>query len=107
MTVTELSKLPEIHTLHLADGTRNISGIYCCDLLSWAMSRAPENCAWITVMSNLNTLAVASLCDVSAVILADGAAADPSLIQKAQEQEINLFRTDLPIYPSARLIDPA
>ena len=36
------------------------------------MSKAPENGAWVTVMGNKNTLAVASLADVSCIILAEG-----------------------------------
>ena len=44
---------------------REIEKVFCCDLLSIAMGRAPTGCAWVTVMANLNTLAVASLADVS------------------------------------------
>ena len=47
-----------------------ISKIFCCDLLSIAMSRASAGCAWVTVMGNMNTLAVASLSDAACVILA-------------------------------------
>ena len=42
------------------DVEREVTGTYCCDLLSIAMSRAPEGCAWVTVMGNINTLAVAA-----------------------------------------------
>ena len=31
------------------------------DLLSLAMARAPADCAWVTVMGNMNTVAVATL----------------------------------------------
>ncbi len=39
--------------------SREISTVFCCDLLSIAMGRAPAGCAWVTVMGNMNTLAVA------------------------------------------------
>lgn len=77
---------------------RNIEKPFCCDLLSIAMGRAPKNSAWITVMGNVNTLAVASLADVACIILAEGANLDDGAIQKAKEQNITVFASDLPIF---------
>ncbi|MBR6607174.1 MAG: hypothetical protein IKK98_00700, partial [Oscillospiraceae bacterium] len=37
--------------------------VFCCDLLSFVMGRAPADCAWITVMGNVNSIAVAVLAD--------------------------------------------
>ena len=54
----------------VGDSSRTISKIFCCDLLSIAMSKAPAESAWVTVMGNKNTIAVASLTDVSCIILA-------------------------------------
>ena len=36
-----------------------VTSVECCDLLSVAMGNLPSGCAWVTVMSNINTLAVA------------------------------------------------
>ena len=58
------------------DLERDITVPFCCDLLSIAMGQAPSGSAWVTVMSNLNTLAVASLADVACVILAENAQTD-------------------------------
>ena len=58
------------------DVEREVTGTYCCDLLSIAMSRAPEGCAWVTVMGNINTLAVAALTDAACIILAEGVTLD-------------------------------
>ncbi len=55
---------------------REITTPFCCDLLSIAMGRAPSGCAWVTVMGNMNTLAVAALTDAACVILAEGAVLD-------------------------------
>lgn len=46
------------------DPERTISGFYACDLLSWVISHAKEGDLWVTVMNNINILAVASLVDV-------------------------------------------
>lgn len=74
---------------------------YCCDLLSIAMGRAPEHCAWVTVMANMNTLAVASLTGASCVILAEGMRLDEASHKKAQEQGITVFQTRLPVFEAA------
>ena len=83
------------------DVEREVTGTYCCDLLSIAMSRAPEGCAWVTVMGNMNTLAVATLTEAACVILAEGAALDAVAAKKAVEQEITVLSTDLPIFEAA------
>ena len=43
------------------DEEKEITGCYCGDLLSWVMSRAKEGDAWLTVMGNVNAVAVAVL----------------------------------------------
>lgn len=80
-----------------------ISECYCCDLLSIAMGNAPSDCIWITVMNNINTLAVASLAECACIVLACGVAADEAFIAKAKEQNITVFSTELPVFPAALL----
>lgn len=77
---------------------KEIEKPFCCDLLSIAMGRAPKNSAWITVMGNVNTLAVASLADVACIILAEGANLDEGALKKAKEQNITVFTSEDPIF---------
>ncbi len=81
-----------------------IENIYCCDLLSIAMSKMPEKAAWVTVMSNLNTLAVASLTDTACVILAEAVTVDENMMAKATAQGITVLWTKLPIYEATQII---
>lgn len=78
-----------------------ITRVFCCDLLSVAMGKAPSGCAWVTVIGNRNTLAVASLADVSCIVLAEGASFTEDDMQCAKEQEIAVFSTDLPVFEAA------
>lgn len=80
---------------------REITVPFCCDLLSIAMGKAPAGCAWVTVMGNMNTLAVASLADAACIIMAEGAALDEVAMKKAKEQEITVLGTELPIFDAA------
>ena len=102
MTVTELADRSGFEAVNLGDGLeREITTPFCCDLLSIAMSRAPAGCAWVTVMGNMNTLAVAALTDAAAVILAEGAALDEAAAKKAADQEITVLKTEEPIFEAA------
>lgn len=80
---------------------REITVLFCCDLLSIAMGRAPAGCAWVTVMGNINTLAVAALTDAACVILAEGAVLDEAARKKAEDQGIPVFSTSMPIFDAA------
>lgn len=102
MTISELKECDFLNLVSEGeDSERSIKKVYCCDLLSIAMSRAPADSAWVTVMANINTLAVASLADVSAVILAEGTALDNICIAKAKAEGICVFKTDLPVFDAA------
>ncbi len=69
---------------------RNVSGCYIGDLLSWVMGRAESDNVWVTIMSNINTVAVASLSDVSLVVLAEGVTLDGEVLRAAEEKGINV-----------------
>jgi hypothetical protein len=85
----------------LPDGEREIDGVYVGDLLSWVMGKADCDNAWVTIMTNINILAVASLSDVSCVILAEGVKVDEEVLNTALDKGINLISTDMDIYNTA------
>lgn len=101
MTVRELADTGNYQVINLGAGERKIGKVFCCDLLSIAMGRAPADCAWVTVMGNMNTLAVASLADVSCVVLAEGTALDEASVRKAEEQGISVLASERPIFETA------
>ena len=83
--------------LACGEGDREIDGkIYCCDLLSIVMGRAPADGLWVTVMGNLNSIAVAVLTDTACILLAEDARA------RGSQQEVTVLRTPLPVYEAAR-----
>lgn len=103
MTVNELADLLNAKIANLADGEREVVTGYCGDFLSFVMGKAPADCAWFTVMSNVNVCAVASLTDCATVVVCEGVVPDDALVQRATEQEVNLIMTDLDIYHAATL----
>lgn len=102
MTVQELIDQNLFQVVNKGAGVnRRITSLFCCDLLSVAMGRAPSGCAWVTVMGNINTLAVAALTDAACVVLAECAALDDEAIKKASQQEITVLSTEMPIFDAA------
>lgn len=104
MTVTQMKEALSLTLLSQGEEEREIHGVYCCDLLSIAMGRAPADSAWVTVMGNLNTIAVAALTDVACVILAEGMTLDAAALQKAQEKKIWVLATASPVFEAANAV---
>lgn len=104
MTVNDLCNVDGFKPVTVPDGERVINGVYIGDLLSWVMSRASKDNAWITIMSNINTVAVASLTDVSVVILAEGVMPDSDVLTTATQKGINFVCSSLPSYETATLL---
>ncbi len=94
MTVEELAQRFELERIVVSDGTREITGGYVGDLLSWVMGRAQEGDAWITVMGNINTIAVAVLADTACILLSDNSPLDTEALERAKIQKINILRSD-------------
>ena len=63
-------------------------GIYAGDLLSHVMAHAKENNLFLTIMSNLNTIAVASLLDMPVIVLAENVKPTEEMIYKADDENI-------------------
>ncbi len=101
MTVKALSGLDGFTPAVICDGDREISGVYIGDLLSWVMGRAQSGDAWITIMSNINILAVASLADTSCIIAAEGVKLSEEVINTAREKDINILYSEAGIYDTA------
>lgn len=104
MTVREMSEVLNLKVICMPDGDREVSGGYAGDLLSWVMGRASSGDAWITIMSNLNIIAVASLADPSCIILSEGVALDEAVRERAESQGVNVLSSELDTFALCALI---
>ncbi len=71
---------------------RQVRSGYTSDLLSDVIANVSEDAAWITIQRHVNTLGVAKLKDLSAIIIPNGLQVDPSVIEKAKEERIAMLR---------------
>ncbi len=101
MTVNDLLLNENFTAITLPDGEREISDVYIGDLLSWVMGRAKPDDAWITIMSNVNILAVASLVDTACIILAEGVTIDDEIKNTAVQKNINIISTEFSAFEAA------
>jgi len=67
---------------------------YASDLLSCVMAGASPQGVWVTLQSHLNIVAVASVKELKAVIITEGAAPDRDTIARADEEGIVLLSTE-------------
>ncbi len=96
VSVLELTVLSEG-----ADPGREITGGYTSDLLSDVMGNIDEGMVWITLQVHRNTIAVASLKEVSAVILINGVKPDQDTLEQAQGEGVCILSTDMSAFETS------
>lgn len=84
-----------------ADEKQVPAGVYISDLLSVVMANAKKNEVWLTHQGHQNIVAVATLLELSCVIVGGGMVCQVETIRKANEENISLFTSELPLYELA------
>ena len=101
MTVELFAEKTAFKVLCMPSPEREIGDVYIGDLLSWVMGKAKSDDLWITIMSNLNIVAVATLADVSCILLAEDVSLDSDIINTAKAKGVNILKTELSAYRAA------
>ncbi len=94
MNTKELIEKLNLKTLVQGDIEREITDCYIGDLLSWVMGRAPMDSVWLTVMGNINSIAVATLADVSCILLVENASLDNEAKSKAEAVGVTILQSE-------------
>lgn len=95
MKLSEIAKklnLQSINKLPIKEDV-SVSHGYTSDLLSQVLASAKTESIWITVQSHLNTIGVAVMTGISAVIVCEGHDVPAEVIDKADEEQIALFKS--------------
>ena len=71
-----------------------VRGGYASDLLSCVMAEAKSGYIWVTMQGHPNVMAVASLLDLSAVVVSENSPVEAVTIQRAEEKGIPLLVTE-------------
>ncbi len=97
----KLTDLKESLNLKLINGNIediDFDGVYAGDFLSRAMSHVSSGNLWVTIMTNTNVIAVASLSDCAAVILAEGMSLMPDALKAAEDNDIIVLSSEDTVY---------
>ena len=93
MNLAQLSEKLSLSVIS-GDTDKSFDGVYAGDLLSRAMSHVEADNLWLTIMTNSNVIAVASLTEAAAVILAEGVQLIPEAYDAAQKNGITVLSTE-------------
>ena len=104
MTVKDIISKCSFTLQSEADLDREVTGVYTGDLLSWVMGHGEEGQCLVTIMSNVNVLAVASLLDLSCVVLAENVKPDEEFLTLAKEKQINVLSSKESAYTICTLL---
>lgn len=103
MNVKELVEVLDFKVVSGENALQNqINTGFVGDLLSVVMGKAKEGCAWMTIQSHFNIVAVASLVGVACIIVTEGFEVEQAAIDKANEEEIPILTTGLSSYEVAK-----
>lgn len=67
---------------------------YCGDLMSDVIANADSSSIWITIQAHKNSIAVALIKDIKAIVFSNNVEINQDLIEKAKEEKINLLRSE-------------
>lgn len=98
MTVKTLSERLKLKVLTKGNMNLDVTGCYSGDLLSWVMSKAKPGDVWLTVMGNINAVAVAVLTECCAIVLTENAPLDEQAKNKAEEQGVTILQSEKNAY---------
>lgn len=78
--------------------TGEVTGTYVSDLLSDVMANSKEGNLWATLQIHPNIVAVATLKDLSGIILVNNRQPEEETLKKAEEEQIPILTTHLPAF---------
>ncbi len=81
-----------------------VTGGYVGDLLSDVIASSKRHDIWVTIQSHENIIAVATLKDLSAIVLAKNTAPQPETLAHAQREGVTLLRSPLSSYQVVALL---
>lgn len=86
---------------------RQISSGYCCDMLSWAMSRLDDVSCWFTILNSINVIAVAALSGCPCIVLTESVSMNEDVLAKAREENICICMAEDSTFEAAAKLSEA
>lgn len=94
MTGSDLARLPGINIVVRPPENLSITGAYVSDLLSDVMANAAAGDVLVTIQAHRNTVAVAALSGIAAIVICNGRQITDEMREAAENEKIGIFSTD-------------
>ncbi len=104
MNIEQIQELLNAKKLNSPNSSKQAKCGYACDLLSWVMAKAKPGCVWVTVQTHMNVIAVASLKEMSCIVLPESANMQEEILKKADEENIAVLSSPLSSYEICALL---
>ena len=93
MTIREAGEALGVKIVQDEFNDAELSGAYTSDLLSDVMANAKDGGALITIQAHKNTVAVATLVNISVIIICNSRPLPDDMLEAAKEEGIAVFLT--------------
>lgn len=94
MKISDIGRLDGLVCLQDQYDDDVLQDAYTSDLLSDVMANASDNSALITIQAHKNTVAVASLVGLGAIIVCNNRTAPDDMLEAARSEGIAIFKTE-------------
>ena len=102
LTVDKVANELRLNMLTDVYENREVRTGYCCDMLSWVISKLESTACWFTILNSMNVIAVASISDCPLVVITESdGQIDPNVILKAGEERVSVCSTPMNSYEAA------
>ncbi len=71
-----------------------VEAAYCGDLMSDVMGHARHGSLWVTIQAHQNSIGVAQLKDIPAIVFCNGVPVEEAVVAKARREGVGLFKSD-------------
>ena len=95
MKPSRILEIPRTECILEAPGEVEITSAFTSDLLSDVMGNAADDSVLITIQAHQNTIAVASLVGICAILACSSRPIPSDMLEAARKQNIAIFRTPL------------
>jgi len=104
MKVKDLAVALGMKIIQPAGSDEEISAGYTSDLLSDVMANAGDESALITIQAHVNTVAVAALTGVSAIIICNDRPIPDDMVTAAERENIAILQTEKNQFATSYLV---
>ena len=99
MKLHEIVEKLSLEVKSFREGLQNeVTGGYISDLLSDVMANSKKGDLWMTLQTHPNIVAVASLKNLSGIIIVNRRQPEEGTIEKAEEEKITIMTSSLPTF---------